>query len=69
MSLPAFIPCPERTVKLDVLVGCLQILFNVRVSFASASRMMRGLKAAAITLFVAIEVAAVAMIMFPLAVP
>ena len=69
MSLPAFIPCPERTVKLKVLVGRLQILLDVRVSLASATRMMRGLKAAAITLFIAIEVTTLAVIVRPLAVP
>ena len=69
MSLTAFITCPERAVKVDILVDRLQVLFDVRVCLASAARMMRGLKAAAITLFIAIEVASLPVIMFTLAIP
>ena len=68
MSRPAFIPFPERTVKLDILVRRPQVLLNVRVSLASAPRMMRGQETAAITLLVAIEVAVLALIMRALAV-
>src|SRR5689334_24827282 len=68
MSLPAFIPCPERAIKLGVIMGHLQIRLDVRVSLASATRMMRGLKAAAVILFIAIEVAAFAVIVCALAV-
>src|SRR5689334_4904211 len=62
MSLPAFIPCPERTVKLSVFVRRPQILLDVRVSFAASRRVQRSLEAAAIILLVVVEVAPVAVI-------